>query len=1039
MSRIIDNGDNVKPNKFVFSNTFLTAFKTFISAYDKKIEDLHNVSRMVDNNSHHGVCACSYRMRYITPSDVSTFISNLEKAMKNELLKPNASDCDLFAVESVKRFLQSHDCDPFDAPTITGNESSEIPKGATLADLTFAAESEIFNPIVYSSYELKERIKDMKSDADKIQNMHFSAAIKSIIDKLPSIMSNNAKFIMGDSLLLRAARIYIEDFIMFTVRLNYCTVCQMLKYAVPQVAYKSEPESDESNESANNSDNWDDDNEFFKESVDKTTTAPIYFIFSKGKTPIISEAIRKVTKSEYSHASIAFDASLNPMYSFGDSTKPDTYQTGKWGFKKEDIHGNAYNDIDVAVYGAYIDKKNIEKLKEIVKDFESHKTTFDRRILVNKLLHLDVKPGENKYKQVCSTFVDYLMNEIGVKLGSKNLMSPEDIRAVITKCEDSVFEVYSGKGNDYSAKKTEKSMSENATKPKTKRFDEVVTECCTGFLKTNDYIITNKIPFNCNMRDIVLQDMHPVFKDTISALKFIMNDERSPIHGLVVQYHTEPIESYDPDLIAKMFIGCCHHHYEIDNNSMNGYENSKNSKASMNTDVNWLDKITYGNMFYDGNYRVDAMGNNKVRPVTNQFETIYKMFGGCDIVHDNGELANNLIRISRVMKAIVAKYEEGCIYDWDLCRDILAVFGEIFTRNMLRLYYNNSSHVIASDQMEDTMIPGYMFCESFVMEADNEFKSNNNNTNAGTKLRINVRNAITAFINWIRDKFNKFLPSVFENSLKKQCDYINNGEALKKYNEISAAIKNGTYNLPTKKTYYSFDVHFTTEKIKLKEMVEKYKNDNTKGEAINEVEVYKQMLQLFNSNNSETLINEILGIQNSQAVQTVNLDDAFTKRFTNAILYSKVDATDCVHNEYTIKGPDFDNIWNSLVALSKMNGKTIADEFVRLGDEVKSALDDLKNYIPENDNSHQTENNDNTQKNAPFAAKAEQLSKIIQNMSSKEYTVAQNVMVKTLYVELYKTFKAIVDDFETVRNNGSNANTTNNTNNTNASGMKEVE
>ena len=103
-------------------------------------------------------------------------------------------------------------------------------------------------------------------------------------------------------------------------------------------------------------------------------------------------------------------------------------------------------------------------MKELVEDFDSHNTKFDKRILLNKLMHLDKKPGKNKYKQVCSTFVDYLMNDVGIKKGNKKLMSPEDIRTSISQFEDSAFEVFSGKANDYSAKKSDKKISEKVRK-----------------------------------------------------------------------------------------------------------------------------------------------------------------------------------------------------------------------------------------------------------------------------------------------------------------------------------------------------------------------------------------------------------------------------------------------------------------------------------------------------------------------------------------------------------------------------------------------
>ena len=1059
--RVEGDSRTVKP--FKFSDSFLAGFNSLITTYDKKIEDLNKVKSLIDKDAHHGVCNCSYKMRYITPSDISTFISNLERAMENHLFKPHTSDCDLFAVESVKRFLKDNGCVPFDAPSIMGNPGADIPKGATLADLTFAAESECFNLLVYSKYELDKRVDCMREDIGKIQNMHFSAAAKSFVQKIPGIMDKKASFVMSDSLLAKACEVYIEDFIMFALRLNLCTVLQMLAYAVPRVAYKNEPTSDQSNESANNSDNWDENNDFFQqEAVDETATAPIYFIFSKGKTPIISEAIKKVTKSEYSHASIAFDASLNPMYSFGDSTKPDTYQSGKWGFKKEDIHGNAYNDIDVAVYGAYIDKQNIEKLKEIVKDFESHKTKFDKRILVNKLIRLDVKPGKNKYKQVCSTFVDYLMNEIGIKQGSKNLMSPEDIRSSISKCEDSVFEVYTGKGNDYSAKNAEKNMSENGAKASTKRFDEVVTECCTGFLKTNDYVITNKIPFNCNMRDVVLQDMHPQFKDTVSALKFIMNDERSPVHQLVIQYYTEPIDEYDPEQIIKMFFGCPrHNHWECDPNSRDALANNA---ANMNTDVNWLDKITYGNMFYDGNYRRDGLGNQHTHPIMNSFDAIYKMFGGCDNVCDNPGLANSLIRISRVMKAIVERYCDGSIPNWEMCRDILSVFGEIFTRHMLRLYYNNNRYLVAKDQMPDAMGPGYMFAEGYVLEAKG-FTSTVDQ-NKAKQAKTAVGNLAKNMINWIRDKLAKFLPTYFENSLQKQCEwYLKNGQA--KYDEVKKAVTDKQYTFPKKDEFYKYNVSFDPAKIKADEIITSYRSGDKKTADLKELK--KDLMNAFSGDSAGNL----------PAQLAEKSGEDLTKAVKNAILFSKIDDGNTLEKDHQLTIEDWDSIKKDMDFMcqkdqdGKCRGGKWATDIKNLSDSLQKAITNLQGEINNNktetqnesfvinlnnnifmemdekapaENSGQTEEapksepekNDpakkdetNTEKPAEAPSRDDEILKVIQEVAGSFYTNALNTIVKELFTNIYNNFTGVVEDYSSMKKGGTDAQAqqTNNQNN----------
>lgn len=1056
MNPHVEEGDSRTVKPFKFSDSFLAGFNALITTYDKKIEDLNKVKSLIDKDAHHGVCDCSYKMRYITPSDISTFISNLERAMENHLFKPHTSDCDLFAVESVKRFLNSNGCIPFDAPTIMGDPGADIPKGATLADLTFAAENECFNLIVYSKYELDKRVDCMREDIGKIQNMHFSAAVKSFVQKLPDIMNKKATFVMKDSLLAKALEVYIEDFIMFAVRLNLTTVLQMLAYAIPRVVYKNEPSPVQSNESANNSDNWDEDNDFFQqEAVDTTKKSPVFFIFSKGKTPFISNAIKKATHSEYSHASIAFDPSLNPMYSFGDATKPDTYQTGTWGFKREDIHGTAYNDVEVSVYGAYIDNDKISRMKELVEDFDSHNTKFDKRILLNKLMHLDKKPGKNKYKQVCSTFVDYLMNDVGIKKGNKKLMSPEDIRTSISQFEDSAFEVFSGKANDYSAKKSDKKISDKGKEEKSKAFDEVVTECCSGFLKTNDYVITNKIPFNCNMRDVVLQDMHPQFKDTVSALKFIMNDERSPVHQLVIQYYTEPIDDYDPDMIIKMFFGCPRHdHWDTTEYG------PANELASMNTDVNWLDKITYGNMFYDGNYRRDGLGNQHTHPIMNSFETIYKMFGGCDNVCDNAALSNSLIRISRVMKAIIERYCGGGLPNWEMCRDILSVFGEIFTRHMLRLYYNNNHYMVAKDQMRDTMVPGYMFAEAYILETNGFTSNNTDNYNKAKGGMQNVKNAAGNFINWLRDKLATFMPKYFETSLQKQCEWFDkNGKA--KYDEIKTAAGK-SYNFPSKDKYYKFNVTFDPGKIKAYDIIKSYKDDPNKDLS----GLRKELMNAFD-NDTNDLAGKLAQMNGENLKKAVE----------NAVLYSSIEEQK-PETDHRLDVTDWDDIYKDMVFMcqkdqdGKFRGGKWSNDMKQLSNDLQKAVKELQPEQKPNTESFEIKLGKNMfyvegggngaaampnsgqpeasatgstpaegdtpaeqqkqaqpkksgeEAEAKDAAKPDRngdILKEVEDIAAAFLVVSANAIVSKLFPNIYNNFKGVIDDYDATKNGGTDA------------------
>lgn len=1055
MNPHVVESDSRKIKPFKFSDSFLAGFNSLITTYDKKIEDLNKVKSLIDKDAHHGVCNCSYKMRYIKPEDISTFISNLERAMENHLFKPHTSDCDLFAVESVKRFLQANGCLPFDAPTIMGNPGADIPKGATLADLTFAAESECFNLLVYSKYELDKRVDCMREDIGKIQNMHFSAAVKSFVQKIPDIMNKKATFVMSDSLLAKALEVYIEDFIMFALRLNLCTVLQMLGYAIPRVAYKNEPASDQSNESANNADNWDENNDFFQqEAVDSTRVSPVFFVFTQGKSPVISKAIKKATDSDYSHISISFDASLDNMYSFGGTS-----------FRKESIHDNKRKDLDIQVFGTFITKDAVEKMKDLCGDFITNvkKTSFDYPALVKKLFGSDKKDNSG-YKQICTTFVNRLLSLAGTNLSEKNIPSPEEMRETAQSKPDQIFELFSGNSTEYKRQDATKKLKAMGNDPKAKRFDEVVTECCTGFLKTNDYVITNKIPFNCNMRDVVLQDMHPQFKDTVSALKFIMNDERSPVHQLIIQYYTEPIDEYDPEQIIKMFFGCPrHNHWECEPNSRDALANNA---ANMNTDVNWLDKITYGNMFYDGNYRRDGLGNQHTHPIMNSFDAIYKMFGGCDNVCDNPGLANSLIRISRVMKAIVERYCDGSIPNWEMCRDILSVFGEIFTRHMLRLYYNNNRYLVAKDQMPDAMGPGYMFAEGYVLEAKG-FTSTVDQ-NKAKQAKTNVGNLAKNMINWIRDKLATFLPKYFENSLQKQCEwYIANGE--NKYKEVLDAVNNKQYTFPKKDKFYKYNVTFDPSKIKADEIIKSYRQDGAKKDA-DLKELKKDLMNAFANDSAGNLAAQ-LAEKNGEEL---------TKAVHNAVLFSKLDDQGTFAQDYQLTTKDWETIKGDMDFMCQKNqdgkctGGKWSTDMKALSDSLQKAVTELQGEIDknkqdttatksesfiitldkngvvmemDNDGSNpqnsgetskpagentskpaeqpksdatKTDDKTNEQPTQP-SSRDDEILKVIQEVAASFYTTAMNTIVKELFTNIYNDFTGVVEDYSSMKKGGTDA------------------
>ena len=387
-----------------------------------------------------------------------------------------------------------------------------------------------------------------------------------------------------------------------------------------------------------------------------------------------------------------------------------------------------------------------------------------------------------------------LFKDAGIQLFDDiNMPSPKDYADMATADENKnkFVQIYYGKAGGYSDKYF-KIANQFAMKKKAEQFDQVVTECC--LLKTNRFTYSNKLPYNCNFRDIVCCDMHPHFKDTKSALMYIITNLDSPISMLV-------------------------HEYASDEAIVENDYYKKHHNVGFHTDVNWLDKIAYGNNYLDGNYRKDAMGNNNTIAIANTLDMIWKMYyvDSCD----NKTLADNICKVGALMLNIIKIYSQNRLPNWEFVRDVLSVLGEILTRSMLQLYANNTQLLTMSDTMEDTNDPGYMYSEAFYIEADqNNNNSNNNNGKVqgasiqddnGTKNTANTNLAKSKayadqFIKWVKKAFEK-ISEAFKNRHIAEINAVVNNKDLN--NKISEAIKSGSYN-PMINGVRSFDLKVET-------------------------------------------------------------------------------------------------------------------------------------------------------------------------------------------------------------------------------------
>lgn len=161
---------------------------------------------------------------------------------------------------------------------------------------------------------------------------------------------------------------------------------------------------------------------------------PIYVIlFSNNGS--FSKIIRKTTGSNYSHATISLDPSLNEMYSFTDIP----YATARTllgqpaGFVKESIYGPMYShNLYFTVLITFVYKTGFYNIKEKIEYFVKNHSNYRYNDigLIKYFFNIKTKkiPNEDKKKKwFCSEFVSYLL-----KLGGRGdfntiMQSPQDL------------------------------------------------------------------------------------------------------------------------------------------------------------------------------------------------------------------------------------------------------------------------------------------------------------------------------------------------------------------------------------------------------------------------------------------------------------------------------------------------------------------------------------------------------------------------------------------------------------------------------------
>lgn len=178
-------------------------------------------------------------------------------------------------------------------------------------------------------------------------------------------------------------------------------------------------------------------------------THSVYILLSDTGS-LFTRTIKQYTHAPYNHASIAFDADLSDIYSFG---RKHPLNPVYGGFVREDLYHRYFRyfpQTTCALYELRVDERTAKKIKRVVDVFQ----TKPKRYTYNYVGLLGVVfnyPIEITASYFCSQFVAEVLRRAGVVLWDKPsaLVTPEDFRKA-----PELHLIYEGKLSDYGVVQT---------------------------------------------------------------------------------------------------------------------------------------------------------------------------------------------------------------------------------------------------------------------------------------------------------------------------------------------------------------------------------------------------------------------------------------------------------------------------------------------------------------------------------------------------------------------------------------------------------
>ena len=184
---------------------------------------------------------------------------------------------------------------------------------------------------------------------------------------------------------------------------------------------------------------------------------PLYIILMKNISPLGS-VIRAYTKEEYSHSAISFDASMDDIYTFGNSViKKPLGRQRSFGASHESFRKNSFKfsysgKTEYSLYVMFFKKDEIDRIKKKVDEIFLHHDEYKYNVegLISYIFN---RPKTDPKKLFCSQFVALVINSgrNGILNKDPSLYSPVGLTTIRGICH-----VETGHIEDYDQYRAEK-------------------------------------------------------------------------------------------------------------------------------------------------------------------------------------------------------------------------------------------------------------------------------------------------------------------------------------------------------------------------------------------------------------------------------------------------------------------------------------------------------------------------------------------------------------------------------------------------------